>query len=230
VLWNAIVSVFIAMALEAYRSGQTDWRLNVTTLFFLLCGIALLVYFLRQLVVSTGVGPTLMEVSDHPLFPGGQYKVFLSQAGQLKIRSLVLQLVCEEEATYRQGTNTRKETCRVFQRQVFRRDNVEVHRGMPFEIQCDLEIPARAMHSFQAGNNEVHWKLLVQGDVVGWPPYERAFPVVVYPSPRCGAGRPAAAANGDAAHVAPPHTNGTAAGRDPRDDAQEPAIPESADP
>jgi hypothetical protein len=211
VVWNAIVSVFIAMALEAYRSGHTDWRLNVTTLFFLVFGIALLAYFLRQLVVSTGVGPTLVEVSDHPLFPGGRYQVFLSQAGQLKIRSLVLLLVCEEEATYRQGTNTRKETCRVFQRQILRQENVEVNRGMPFEIQGDLEIPARAMHSFKAGNNEIHWKLIVQGDVVDWPTYERAFPVIVYPAARCAGSRPGVAANGDTAQLAPPHTNGTAA-------------------
>lgn len=235
VLWNAIVSVFIAMALDGYRTGHTDWRLNVTTLFFLSCGIALLVFFLRQLVVSAGVGPTLVEVSDHPLFPGGNYKVFLSQSGQLKVRSLVLLLVCEEEATYRQGTDTRKETCRVFQRQIFRRENVEVRRGLPFEIQSDLEIPTRAMHSFKAGNNEVRWKLVVRGDVVGWSPYERAFPVVVYPATRCGESRPAVVPGEALGQLAASHVNGAAAGRADSDDdvpaepPAEPTVQESAD-
>ena len=38
------------------------------------------------------------------------------------------------------------------------------------------------MHSFQSNHNEVNWKLIVKGDVVGWPSYERVFQIVVTPA------------------------------------------------
>jgi hypothetical protein len=37
------------------------------------------------------------------------------------------------------------------------------------------------MHSFKADHNEVRWRLLVRGDVAGWPPFDRSFPIVVIP-------------------------------------------------
>ena len=49
---------------------------------------------------------------DHPLLPGGEYEVFVSQAGRGRLGGLDLDLVCEEEAIYQQGTNTRAETRR----------------------------------------------------------------------------------------------------------------------
>ena len=100
------------------------------------------------------------------------------------MKALALLLVAEEEATYRQGTDTRCETRRVCQRKVFRRENFEIGGGLPFEAQCELEVPARAMHSFKAEHNEIRWKLIVKGELVGWPAYERDFPVIVYPAQR----------------------------------------------
>jgi hypothetical protein len=37
------------------------------------------------------------------------------------------------------------------------------------------------MHSFQADHNEVSWKLIVKGDVEGWPEYRREFQIIVNP-------------------------------------------------
>jgi hypothetical protein len=42
-------------------------------------------------------------------------------------------------------------------------------------------VPEGAMHSFAANYNEVSWKLIVKGNVDGWPPYEREFQIVVNP-------------------------------------------------
>jgi hypothetical protein len=144
-------------------------------------GIGLLAYFIRRILLATGIGPTLVEISQHPLFPGARCKLLLSQAGRLKVNWIELLLVSDEQSTYRQGTDTRTETRRVFQRQVFRREDIQINPGMPFEVQCDLEIPDRVMHSFRSNHNEISWKLVARGEAAGWPPYERAFPVIVYP-------------------------------------------------
>jgi len=37
------------------------------------------------------------------------------------------------------------------------------------------------MHSFEAKNNKVSWKVLIKGTPATWPEYELAFPVVVLP-------------------------------------------------
>jgi hypothetical protein len=98
------------------------------------------------------------------------------------ISSIDLFLVCDEVATYRQGTDTRTERLRVFEQPVFRREQIEVEPSRLFEHQGEVELPAECMHSFKADHNEVQWRLLVRADVAGWPPIERAFPIVVCPS------------------------------------------------
>jgi len=182
VFWNGIVSVFVVIATSGHLDGEPDWFLTLFMIPFVAVGIALIVFFIRQLLVTTGIGPTLVEISDHPLYPGGQYRLFLSQTGRLTVNSLEVLLVCEEEATYRQGTDTRTETRQVHRQEVFRREGFEVHRGLPFESECELVVPAGAMHSFKADHNEINWKVVVKGDVAGWPDYKRSFPVVIRPA------------------------------------------------
>lgn len=179
--WNGIVSIFAAWAIGEHVAGRPDWVLTGFTIPFALVGLGLIVFFFRQLVLATWIGPTLVEISDQPLRPGGQYEVFLSQTGRLRVNSLEVVFVCEEEATYRHGTNTRTETYRVFQQPVFRREDFQLVHGVPFEVRFPLEVPAAAMHSFQSENNEINWKLVVAGDVAGWPSFQRSFPVIVYP-------------------------------------------------
>ena len=145
-------------------------------------GAVLAVFFVRQLMVTTGIGPTFVEISEHPLLPGGQYRLYVSQAGRLKMRSLDVALVCEEEATYRQGTNTRTESREVCRQPLLHREEFQVLPGEPFATECVLRVPAGAMHSFKAAHNEVQWRIVVQGDVADWPEFRRSFPVIVHPS------------------------------------------------
>ena len=179
--WNALVCVFVIIAVGSFLAGNPDWFLTIFISPFVLIGVGLIVFFFRQLLVTTGIGPTLVEISDQPLYPGKRYRLFVSQTGRLKISSLEVWLACEEEATYRHGTDTRTETRRVYQQPVFRLEEFEVRRGLPFETDCEVEIPIGAMHSFKSDHNEVTWKLVVKGKTSGWPEYERSFPVIVYP-------------------------------------------------
>jgi hypothetical protein len=148
---------------------------------FVLVGIGAIVMFFRLLLINTGIGPTLMEISDHPLQPGGQYRLFISQSGRFQVKALRVALACEESATYRQGTNTRTETQEVYCKQIFRREGFEVENGLPFETEIDLEIPEGVMHSFKAAHNEINWVLTVEGNVLRWPDFKRRFSLIVRP-------------------------------------------------
>ena len=180
--WNAIVVVFVVMAIRRHSSGNPDWLLTVFVVPFALAGMGLVVYFVRKLLATTGVGATRMEISKHPLLPGDACEIYMSQAGRLMMNSLEVLVACEEKATYRQGTDTRTEFRRVYEDKLFAADRFEIRQGLPFEQRITLRIPEAAMHSFKSDHNEINWKLVVRGDVDGWPCYERVFPVVVYPA------------------------------------------------
>jgi hypothetical protein len=181
VIWNGIVSVMVYFALRGHIAGSPDWLLSLFTIPFVMAGVFLIFYFFRQLLLTAGIGPTLLEISDHPLYPGEEYQIFISQSGRLKVNSLSVSLVCNEEATYRQGTNSRTETRQVHSEEIFRRENFTIPPGLPYETNCVLNIPIGAMHSFKAGHNAINWTLLVEGDIANWPDFKRAFSVVIYP-------------------------------------------------
>jgi hypothetical protein len=182
-LWNGAVSVFAAVATNSHLEGRPDWVLTAFNVPFVLIGLGMAVFFVRQVLMATAVGPTLVEISSLPLYPGGQYELFFTQTGRLRMNRLEVLLACDEEATFVHGTNTRVETQRVWQAPVFSEENFEICRGAPFEGRCAIEVPPLAMHSFKAEHNEVAWKIVVRGEAAGWPAYERTFPVLVYPAP-----------------------------------------------
>jgi hypothetical protein len=181
IFWNGVVSIFAGIAINGHRSGNPDWHLTLFVVPFALVGVGLILFFVRRFLATTGIGPTLVEISDQPLYPGQRYRVFLQQFGRLKINRLEVLLVCEEETAFRHGTDTRMESRLVAQQSLMLCQSAEVRHGVPFETDCDLEVPRGAMHSFKSQHNEVNWKVQVRLDVAGWPVYERSFPVIVYP-------------------------------------------------
>lgn len=188
VLWNGIVAIFVVMAVSSFARGEGDWMLAGFLVPLLAVGVTLVVYLVRQVLRTNGVGPTRVEISAHPLTPGQPYDLFLSQAGRVSMNSLEVWLTCDEKATYRQGTDTRTETRRVYEQRCFLREQFEIHQGLPFESRCQILVPEGAMHSFHSSHNEVSWRLLVKGSVVGWSDYQREFQIVV--NPPCEARRP----------------------------------------
>ena len=109
------VAVFVRMVVQSFERGEPDWLLTIFVVPCVLVGVAFAWLLIRALRIATGIGPTLVEISANPLVPGGEYDVYMSQAGRLSIKRLDLKLVCEETTTYRQGTNTRKATRRVYE-------------------------------------------------------------------------------------------------------------------
>ncbi len=180
VFWNGFSWAALIVALNVDAGEDRVWLL-VGIAPFVLIGLGILVMFVRQWMLVTGVGATRIEVSAHPLFPGSTYSLFLSQTGRLHVHSLEVLLMCEEEAIYEQGTDIRIATESVYQESIYRRQGFDVLPGVPFEDRFTVSIPPQAMHSFKSPHNEVRWSLLVRGDVARWPDYERSFPIVVYP-------------------------------------------------
>ena len=187
-VWNGIAAPFLVASIASHLGwdgiGQSpNWFLTLIIILFGLVGLFLIWICVKQLLITFGIGPTTVEVSDHPLLPGGCCDLVLSQSGRLTMNSMQLLLVCEEQAKYRQGTDTRTETRRVFEQEIIRSEGFAIDEGMPFEARGELRVPTGAMHSFVAAHNLVRWKVLVRGDIAGWPDFEREYPIIVLPAP-----------------------------------------------
>jgi len=188
-LWNTVLVVLAVTAGLDLLGGRIDWLLLALLVPFAAVGIAGIVRFVREFVVATAVGTTQLEISDHPLHPGGRYEVLLAQGGVGEFGELALSIEVEEQATFRQGTDTRIERRVVWQRPLESWRNVEVAPGTRFEGKSLLQLPAAAMHSFASEHNAVSWRVVVRGRAARWPGFSRSFPVIVHPTPPPGGGR-----------------------------------------
>jgi hypothetical protein len=181
-LWNTVLVVLAITAGADLLGGRIDWLLLVLLGPFAAVGITGIVLFIRQLVLTSAVGTTQLEISEHPLRPGGTYTVHLAQAGSGTFRDLSITLELEEQATFRQGTDARTERVVCWRGAVESWHDIQVAPGTFFESRASLSVPASAMHSFASEHNTVSWRLVVRGKPARWPAFARGFPVVVYPT------------------------------------------------
>jgi len=180
-LWNSMICVLTVSVISSHVAGRHEWLLTALLLpFWFVCYWSVRA-FLQLVMVHSGTGQTTVEISELPLVPGRACQAVLSQQGNMTMKVLRLCLVCEEEATFTQGTDIRTEVREVSREVCFERRDFRIEPGAPVSNSCTVTVPAAAMHSFQSPHNAVRWKLIVEGEAENWPPLERGFPVVVFP-------------------------------------------------
>lgn len=179
--WNTFVVVFVVQVIQLHREGRPNWLLTWLMVPFVLGGIWTLVELARQALVNIAIGTTRLEVSHHPLHPGGAYLGFVSQTGRLHVRWFQVQLECEEQAIHQQGTDTRRAVSRVYRATLFSQRKFDITPQQAFAATFDLNVPDSAMHSFVSQHNAVTWALVVRGRLARWGDFERRFPLYVYP-------------------------------------------------
>jgi hypothetical protein len=175
------VAIFVIEVIQSHIEKDPNWLLTWLMVPFVMAGGWTLFALGRQLIMTTVVGSTRLEISHHPLYPGRRYEGFLSQTGRLHVRWLQVQLVCEEQAIYQQGTDTRRATARVHRDILYSQRKFDIVYGQAFETEFSFVVPASAMHSFAAAHNAVQWALVIRGRLARWGDMERRFPVYVYP-------------------------------------------------
>ena len=163
------------------RSPNRPWFAALLLVPICLTAVWAIYQFFRQMIKLTGIGPTSIEVSKYPMQPGNCYQVSLSQAGRVRLKLLDVTLICQEQATFNQGTDIRTETRVVYRQQLFRRRGIPLKQGEPFRTEFEMLIPDNTMHSFKSQNNRVQWKIVVTGQAKSWPRLKRNFPVSVHP-------------------------------------------------
>ena len=166
---------------ELVGGSTQPWLAGLLLLVFLPASGWSIYHFFRQLIKLSGVGPTSVELSNYPLKPGASCKLFLSQTGRVRLQSLEVELICEEQVTYNQGTDIRTETAVVFADRMMRQRGVSLTIGKPFETELEFKLPPAAMHSFKSNNNRIQWKIVVTAKAKNWPNLTRTFRILVFP-------------------------------------------------
>ena len=131
----------------------------------------------RQVLLNIAIGTTRVEVSHHPFYPGGTFQGFVSQTGRLHVRWFQVQLVCEEQAVYQQGTDTRRATSRVYRATLFSQRKFDITPQQAFEADVRLH-GARHRRCTRScrRTTRVIWTLVVRGRMARWGDFERRFP------------------------------------------------------
>lgn len=169
---------------EISQIPKHPWLAGALLLVFVPAAAWSIYHFFRQLIKLAGVGPTSIELSEYPLRPGGKFELFLSQTGRSRLQLLDVDLICEENVTYNQGTDIRTESAIIFQQRLSRHRGLTLSSGKPFETELQFELPESAMHSFKSTNNRVQWKIIVIAKAKNWPRLKRTFQVLVFPKSR----------------------------------------------
>jgi hypothetical protein len=178
--WLAFVVPIFISALRARLQGQMDPPSIIIPTLFLLIGLAL-VGGVLLFIARVRAGRVLMELSAHPLRAGGSYELWARQDGRARVRQVQIHLVCEESATYQQGTTTSTATQVVSVHDLLNWERDPAANELSGGVRCPLVVPPDAMHSFEAKHNKITWRLQLRGRVGPWP-LKLTFPVIIYPA------------------------------------------------
>jgi hypothetical protein len=184
--WNGIVSVFVSEAISSWRDGSPEIFLSLFVIPFVLVGLFLIWAAVSNFLVWLGIGETRLELDSWPLTLGKTHGFRFAQQGRMFLEELKVDLVCQEKATYGQGTDSVTKTHELHRQTLLDLRGVSIDHWRAFESSGKFELPEAAMHSFKAGHNEIDWALEVNGSVARWPDFKTRFPLLVMPGEASG--------------------------------------------
>ena len=183
VFWNVIAWIVLFSVFLGNAENPSSLVSRIFAVLFFLLGLGVIVWVINLAMTAFGVGATLLELSDHPILPGRNYRLYLMQLGTFRIKEFSVEIVCEEIARFRQGTDTITTRKEVFRKTLFQKTDFETQPDSPLVEEMRFSLPYGAMHSFFTEHNEIRWKINVHADILHWPNLNRDCPIIVRPSP-----------------------------------------------
>lgn len=175
--WNGIVSVFVWVAYDGWRTGNPEGCLIAFLVPFVLIGLLLIYGVFRQFLVL--FNPRLeLTLSRGALAPGESALLQWKIDGKAeRVTRLKIVLEGQEEATYRRGTDTRTD------KEVFATIPViDTDQSMQIaQGSARVHVPEDTMPSFKADRNKIVWTLKAACEIPGWPDSDDEYEIVVAP-------------------------------------------------
>lgn len=175
-------SAFVALFWNGFVWGVMilGGERNFILYIFAVIGLALAAMAVYAGVRWFMVGETRLETNRYPAAPGDTLDVRLVQPGRFAIDELVMQLVCEEKAEYRVGTDTKTKSEVVRTVEICQLTRLAARDTLTLAHQA-VRIPADAMASFKSPNNEINWMVRVKMVLPRRPDVTQDFVIPVVP-------------------------------------------------
>lgn len=178
VLWNGVISVFIFKIVEQWRNGTAELFPTVLLAVFTIVGLVLIVIFFYTLLASFNPRPALI-INSSQIPTGSTAHLDWHLTGRIdRLKTLTISLRAKEEATYKAGKNQHTDTNIFFKKEIYCASAPALNQTG----QADFDIPAEAMHSFEAAHNKILWEIAVNGSIEKWPDIREEYKITVTPS------------------------------------------------
>lgn len=170
--------------ISLFAFGQTgDPCSTVFVGVFVLIGVGVALAVPYQVGKALNPKPELV-IAPGALAPGTTFDLLWRMEGRSdRVKRLVVKLIGEERATYKQGTNTATAT-HVFHETVLADvSGADVASGTAAGL-----VPEGTVPSFRSSNNAITWALVVHGDIAWWPDIDDRYEITVGPGIEGGEG------------------------------------------
>lgn len=173
-VWNGVVGGVGAAAF----ASETPFFVRLFLIPFALVGLGAILWAIHGLLALSNPR-VVLRVSEAAPRLGERVKLSWEVEGRgSALERLSVLLVGREEAKYRRGTDT------VTDREVFYEETL-VEALDPGEIarggEVEFAVPEGSLHTFEAPNNKVFWRLVVRGTIPRWPDIADEYPLIVRP-------------------------------------------------
>jgi len=173
VVWNGVVWTMI--------SNGAMWGDGMGKLFsipFILVGLALVAAFFYLLGAAMNPKATVTIAPGTPRL-GEPFKVqWQVTKGASRLGNLKVLVAANEKATYRRGTNSVTETHQFYGELATEAFSLgEISQG-----EAVVTLPQDLISSLKLDNNEIEWRLLIQGDIPLWPDVNDSYELTVLPA------------------------------------------------
>ncbi|MEM7625750.1 MAG: hypothetical protein AAF333_08980 [Planctomycetota bacterium] len=176
--WNGIVSVFLVQVF----GGNAPWFLGLFMIPFVLVGLGLLLAVVYTLLALSN---PVMELTFEPrvVALGQPLRLDWSLSGKAeRIQKLTVTVEGLERATYIRGTDTITDEHTFFEHTLYEAESLDPRNPMAREHTATLDLPAGTMHSLDAPNNKIVWRVKVHGDIPRWPDVKDEYEFAVVPT------------------------------------------------
>jgi hypothetical protein len=179
----ALVGIGIVAAMQSNEAGagQGNWVIYAVGIGFGSIGLLVAVLGLKMFLMAR-IPETILEVDRMPVHAGRPFHVTVRQPGPVRLKSLRVNLVCEQ-TTYQPGKKRRNRDQRIVHlANVVNLGETTAGPGEQVVGHATVTVPTEVKYADIAGHRKIVWRFEVWGRVRGWADFGHPYVIEVLDS------------------------------------------------
>jgi len=179
-IWNTVVAIAVVSMLKGGVSSNKMPLLFMIP--FVLIGVGALIAVVYMLLAMSN--PVVRMHFDPRVMTWGEpLRVAWSIDGRAgRFDRLTVTVEGAERATYTRGTDRITDEHVFFDHTLYDARAMDPRDPLAREGEAELDLPAGAMHSLDAGHNKIVWRIKVKGEIPRWPDVKDEYEFAVVPA------------------------------------------------